>query len=132
MEEVCHKIESKEKGNMKKIAMGVGVALLFMGVTFAAPRARTFRGEIMDSACAKLGSHDMMMKKEGIKTKKDCTIGCVTMGSKYVLFNSSAKTVYELDDQKTPEQFAGEEVRVTGTLDQATRTIHVTGIKAAK
>jgi hypothetical protein len=117
---------------MKKIAMGIGVALLSMGVALAAPRARTFRGEIMDSACAKLGSHDMMMKKEGIKTKKDCTIGCVTMGSKYVLYNASGKTVYELDDQKTPEQFAGEEVRVTGTLDQATRTIHVTGIKAAK
>jgi hypothetical protein len=36
-----------------------------------------------------------------------------------------------LDDQTKPVQFAGQEVKVTGTLDKATKTIHVTEIKTA-
>jgi uncharacterized protein YhbP (UPF0306 family) len=55
----------------------------------------------------------------------------VKMGGKYVLFDAASKTVYELDDQSKPEQFAGQNVTVTGTLDKATKTIHLTGIKAA-
>jgi hypothetical protein len=53
------------------------------------------------------------------------------MGGKYVLFNATKKTVYQLDDQTKPTEFAGAKVRVTGTLDKATETIHVTDIKAA-
>jgi hypothetical protein len=53
------------------------------------------------------------------------------MGNKYVLYNAATKSVYELDDQTKPEQFAGKQVKVTGTLDSATKTIHVTDIKAA-
>jgi hypothetical protein len=52
-------------------------------------------------------------------------------GGKYVLYDSSTKTVYELDDQKKPERFAGEKVTVTGNLDVASKTIHVANIKAA-
>jgi Protein of unknown function (DUF5818) len=52
-------------------------------------------------------------------------------GGKYVLYDSSTKTVYELDDQKKPERFAGEKVTVTGNLDLASKTIHVANIKAA-
>ena len=58
-------------------------------------------------------------------------MGCVKNGAKYVLFNAASKTVYQLDDQKKPGQFAGAKVAVTGTLDASTKTIHVTGIKAA-
>ena len=53
------------------------------------------------------------------------------MGGKYVLFNAASKTFYELDDQAKPEEFAGKNVKVTGTLDSATKTIHVVSIKAA-
>jgi hypothetical protein len=44
------------------------------------------------------------------------------MGSKYVLFNAAEKTVYQLDDQKRPEQFAGMKVKVMGTYDKDTDT----------
>jgi hypothetical protein len=40
--------------------------------------------------------------------------------------------VYQLDDQKKPESFAGQKVTVTGTYDASTMTIHVTKIEAAK
>ncbi|MBS1867921.1 MAG: hypothetical protein JSS69_18580, partial [Acidobacteria bacterium] len=45
--------------------------------------------------------------------------------------NAEKKTTYQLDDQTKPEEFAGKKVKVVGTLDKATSTIHVTSIKAA-
>ncbi len=48
----------------------------------------------------------------------------------YVL--SDGKTVYELSDQKTPEQYAAQKVRVVGTLDEKTMTIRVESIAAAR
>ena len=102
-------------------------ALLLAAVAGLAQTGQTFNGEIMDSNCAKMGSHAAMEKEHGIKNAKACTMGCVKGGAKYVLY-SGAKT-YELDDQSKPEAFAGQKVRVTGTLDAATDTIHVQDIK---
>jgi len=115
---------------MKKL--GPALALLFLLSTagMAAAKDKSFKGEIMDSQCAKMGSHDMMMKKEGAKNAKECTVGCVKMGGKYVLFNADTKKVYQLDDQTRPEQFAGDKVTVKGTLNKQTNTIHVTDIQA--
>src|ERR1700694_980942 len=56
---------------------------------------------------------------------------CVKHGGQYVLYDAAKKSVYQLDDQTKPEQFAGAKVKVTGTLDKATKTIHVTNIEAA-
>ena len=83
----------------------------------------------------------MMLKKEGMgnmdpnsaQAKKMCTDNCVSkMGAKYVLYTPS-KAVYQLDEQNQSKlsQFAGQKVSVTGTLDPATKTIHVTDIKPA-
>ena len=109
-------------------AVGVGVLALTMS-TMAADQ--TFNGEIMDSACAKAGNHDAMINSGKMKDAKSCTLGCVKGGAKFVLYNSANKTVYQLDDQTKPADFAGDKVKVMGTLDKATKTIHVTEIKAA-
>src|SRR5713226_5158911 len=106
---------------MKTRALSLIATLMFVSLSFAAQKNQTYTGEIMDSACAKMGSHDAMMKSHpNMKTATDCTLGCVKAGSKYVLYDSSTKTVYELDDQKKPEQFAGKNVTVMGNLDAAT------------
>ena len=56
---------------------------------------------------------------------------CVSVhGASYVLYDG--KNAYILSDQKTPEKFAGQKVRVTGTLDAKTMTIQVESITAAK
>jgi hypothetical protein len=39
--------------------------------------------------------------------------------------------MYQLDDQRTAKKFAGKSVSVSGTIDTASNTIHVTEIKAA-
>ena len=117
---------------MKSILVSFAAMLALVGVSFAAQNNNTYAGEIMDSACAVSGSHEAMMKHDpSIKTAKDCTNGCVAHGAKYVLFDSSTKTIYQLDDQKKPMQFAGAKVTVTGTLDDSTKTIHVANIKTA-
>ena len=119
---------------MKRIAMAMAgsLVLVLCSIGFTAAKDMTYSGEIMDSACAKMGSHEGMMKGHpGIKDAKGCTLGCVKNGAKFVLYNAASKTVYELDDQQKPMQFAGEKVKVMGTLDKATKTIHVTDIKGA-
>lgn len=121
----------KGNQNLKKSILGLVAVFLLVVVGVAAQKDTTYTGEIMDSQCAKMGSHATMLKKAGLKTAKECTAACVKAGGKYVLYNSASKTVYELDDQTKPEDFAGAKVRVTGTLDKATKTIHVTDIKAA-
>lgn len=115
---------------MKTRLLGLVITLLmFASVSVAA--SKTYTGEIMDSACAAMGSHEGMMKNNPKMTAKDCTLACVQHGAKFVLYDAATKTVYQLDDQKKPMEFAGAKVAVTGTLDDATKTIHVARIKAA-
>ena len=111
---------------MKKLAMFLAVAAICVGTSFSAQKSATFNGSIMDSACAKGGAHNPAMGDA-----KACTEACVKAGSKYVLYDATSKTAYQLDDQKKPAAFAGAKVSVMGTLDDATKTIHVTSIKAA-
>ena len=114
---------------MKKLILSISACML-LAPGLAAAKDKTFNGEIMDEACAKGGGHESMFKKMGTDDPKACTEACVKGGSKYVLFNAD-KTFYLLSDQKKPAQFAGQKVEVTGTLNKATKTIHVTDIKAA-
>jgi len=99
----------------------------------AAPtgNANAFTGEIMDSMCAGMGGHDQMLQSGKVKNARECTLECVKMGAKFVLYNPATQATYELDDQAKPAQFAGEKVTVNGTLDAATHTLHVESITAA-
>jgi len=92
--------------------------------------AQTFSGEIMDSLCAKDGTHEKMMDemKSMGRDKNTCTSKSAQLGSKYVLFDADRKTVYVLDDQDKAGAFAGQRVRVLGTL--AKNKIKVENIEA--
>ncbi len=124
---------------MKKLALSFLAILVLAGLSFAGGKlplkgskgARTFTGEIMDSPCAAMGTHDKMIKEEKAKDAKECTISCVKMGGKYVLYNAARRTTYQLDDQEKPKEFAGQKVKVTGTYDSKTKTIRVQNIEAA-
>lgn len=125
---------------MKKIAIATVASVMFLAAGYTLAADKTFTGEIFDSQCAKMGSHEMMVKKEmpdkasmanDPMVKEMCTKNCVKMGGKYVLYDAAKKVVYQLDDQQKPEQFAAKKVKVTGTYDKSTKTIHVTSIEAA-
>jgi hypothetical protein len=108
---------------MKRFTFVVLGLLLAVGLSLAAPGkdAKTFVGNIGDSMCG--AKHTMG------GSDKDCTLECVKKeGSKYILIDPSGK-IYQLSDQRTPEQFAGAKVKVSGTLKGD--TISVTSIVAA-
>ena len=50
----------------------------------------------------------------------------VKAGGKYVLKTSDMN--YQLDDQEKAKQFVGQQVKVNGTLDTSTSTIHISDI----
>lgn len=101
--------------------------VLAIAVLAAAPARQTLTETITDSECAVAGHSQMQMGP----TDAECTNACIGVhGASYVL--SDGKNVYGLSDQKTPEKFAGEKVRVIGTLDANAKMINVDSIAAAK
>ena len=108
---------------MKRFTFLILGLLLAIGISLAVPgkdAGTTFVGSIGDSMCG--AKHSMG------GSDKECTLGCIKEGSKYILIGAGDK-IYQLSDQKTPEQFAGARVKVTGTLSGD--TITVTSIVAA-
>jgi hypothetical protein len=106
---------------MKKLGLLCSAVVMFAALAFASPKKQTFTGAISDSMC---GAQHMM---DG--SAKDCTLKCVDNGSKFVLVAPDGK-IYQLSDQKSPRPFAGENVKVTGTLSGD--MITVASIAAAK
>jgi hypothetical protein len=117
---------------MKQTQIGIATCSMIFGLALAIVpnRDRSFRGEIMDSFCADMGSHETI--RNNIKSARDCTISCVKLGARYELYSPTINKTYRLDDQRTPALFAGEKVRVTGTYDDETNTIHVYTIQPTR
>ena len=106
----------------------LGVILLALAGLSAAAQTKpqTFTGIITDEMCAKADHSRMQMGP----TDAECTRACVEIhGSLYVLYDSKAS--YVLSDQETPEKFAGQKVRVVGTLDGKAGKIQVESITSA-
>jgi hypothetical protein len=97
-------------------------------------KPQVFHGEIGDTQCA-LNVHSMTRSHaEMLKSKKmggtpgACATYCVQyLGGDFVL--SSKAEVYRLDNQEKVSLFAGQKVKITGTLDSKSKTIHVVDIK---
>jgi hypothetical protein len=105
---------------MKKL-VAIPLALLF---ALGLAQRQTFIGKIGDSQCGL--KHPM-----GMGSDRECTLKCVRAGGRFILADLKNNVVYQLDDQKTPEKFAGQMVKVTGTLDRNTKTIKVESIEPA-
>ena len=113
--------------------------LIFVSLSLAADNKPTvFTGEIADSSCA-YNVHSLSRShKEMLKSKAwgnnaaDCTRRCVQkFGASYVLVHN--EDVYRLEQQNLAEPFAGQQVKVSGTLGGAdNRTIHIEKIEPSK
>jgi len=102
-------------------------SLLAVAALSAAAGKQTFTGTITDDMCGKADHSHMRMGP----SDAECTIACISAhGATYVLYDG--KEVYTLSDQRTPEQFVAQKVKVTGTLDAKTKMIQVESISAAK
>jgi hypothetical protein len=112
-----------------KQSLFITVLCVTAGVGVARSDDHTFTGEIMDSQCAQMGSHDNMMKSESAKNARECAIACVKSGGKYALYDPVVKRAYQLDNQKKARDYAGQKVTITGTFDSTSDSIHVTNIQ---
>ena len=92
----------------------------------AADAPKAYTGTITDSMCVM--NHKMMNITPDSKCARECARKSKEV--KYVLHDG--KNTYKLSDQKTPEQFAAQKVKVTGTLFSKTGVIKVDKIEAPK
>jgi hypothetical protein len=106
------------------------IPILLLAAAAGLPQSRSFTGEIMDSQCAGMGSHAKMMAGVDAKNAVECTRKCVELGGKYVLYDPATKTTYQVDNQEKAAAFAGQKVTVKGSLDTASKTIHVESVEA--
>ena len=121
--------------NQVRVAFFFAAVALLSLYSFAKDKPKdatvSLHGAIMDSQCAfnvhsDAHSHDWMTKRgvQGASDEESCTRHCVKdMGGSYVLVVK--KEVYKLDDQVKAEQFAGKKVKINGSLDAETHTLHI-------
>jgi hypothetical protein len=95
-----------------------------------------FQGEIMDSVCAQAGSHDDVERNTGITDSEDCVLHCVKDGAQLVLRDSATGTSYRLEsggaifDENRLAEFAGQKVRIVGSLDENAHLIwHIQSVQ---
>ncbi len=107
---------------MKKTLAFLAILLVAFAFTAAAAEDTTFTGWVADEACAK------DFAKAGNTDHKTCATACLKKGNAALALDGS---LHLLDiDTETALKYAGSEVVVTGTLDDATNTIKVTSIDA--
>ena len=110
---------------MKRIlAIGMFCSLSGLSV-WAAPQ--TLTGQISDSMCGK--SHSGMGDMG--KNPKECTLGCVKSGGKYVFV--SGDKVYDIKNQTFADlaKNAGGAVKATGEVSADGKSIRLTKLTAA-
>jgi hypothetical protein len=90
-------------------------------ILLALALSETFTGVITDTMC---GAQHTMMKDQ---PDDKCIKMCVKGSSEYALLDG--QTVYKLSDQSKPAKFAAQKVKVTGKLDEKTKTIKLTSIE---
>lgn len=117
---------------MKQTSVFALILVVSSCAAFGQSKTGTFTGEIMDKQCAQMSSHENMMKEEGAKDGKQCTLACVKNGDTFVLLDSATKKVYVINDEKKVREFAGERVNVTGSYDQEGDVLRVKTISRAK
>lgn len=108
---------------MKKI---IHILLLGTAILAAADKPQTYTGVITDLMCG--AKHTM-----GIRPDDKCVRECVKKDPKkwkYALLVGTE--VYVLSDQQTPEKFAAQKVKVTGTLFAKTQILKTDKIEAAR
>ena len=94
-----------------------------------------FYGEISDSQCA-MNVHSLSRSLKEMTAKKtmgtdraSCARACIVRGGEWVL--RSEDEIYRLKNQIGIQEFAGQTVKVVGTLDAKTNTIDNASIEIA-
>ena len=115
-------------GRLRGVLAAVALAAAAAG---AGPRPEMFLGTISDSECGL--DHARMKAQHHLPNDLTCTLDCCRKyKQEYVLADHASGDVFQLDAQKRAARFANRPVRVLGTLDQDSGTIHVIRIERAR
>ena len=120
---------------MKRL-LGVATAAIFVWLLSApfavSQQSAKFNGQILDE---KLNCAQSPMKAApGITRIEACVLywtRYANPATKLVLYDAATKTTYQLDDQEWVQPYVGAKVEITGTLNNANKTIRITGLKKA-
>jgi Protein of unknown function (DUF5818) len=99
---------------MKKVVLSVAGALLFLSTVPKIASATSLAG----------------MRQQDSQQKTKIFSGTVIKnGDNFVLTDGASKLSYVLDDAQKASPYEGKRVKVTGTVDVASNTIHVESIQ---
>jgi hypothetical protein len=127
---------SSQPLSAKLLPLGIVLTVIVLAAAFwpnGTNEGHSFSGEVMDSQCAQLGSHEKMMAEHNFTTTLQCALFCAraqTPASKFVLFDKSKNRIYLLDNQEQAELYASEKVTISGNYDAGSKTIQITSIEA--
>jgi hypothetical protein len=116
---------------MRGLAGGTAALLLAVAAIAADSPPSMFVGTISDSEWGL--DHSRMKAQHHLPDDLACTLDCCKrFKQEYVLADHTTGDVFQLDDQKRASRFANRPVRVLGTLDEDSGTIHVIRIERAR
>ncbi len=106
---------------MKRIlALSLSIATMASVASFAAGSTMKINGWVSDAMCGAkhAGSGSACVKK------------CIAGGEKPVFVDDAKKQVWAIDNPDAVKSVYGEHVTVMATADAATKTVHITSVKA--
>ncbi|HKU26477.1 MAG TPA: DUF5818 domain-containing protein [Candidatus Sulfotelmatobacter sp.] len=112
---------------LRVVLLIAGLASLHAGVSAQLPSAAVDPGQA--DSTPQVGRAQTPEEPQSARSFKG-TI--VRTGAQLVLKESSAHTLYKLDDQKKAKEYEGKRVIVTATMDSSSNTLRVIDIVAAK
>ena len=99
---------------MKKVVLSVAGALLFLSAVPKIASATSLAG---------------MTQQDSQQKTKIFSGTVIKNGDNFVLTDGASKLSYVLDDAQKASPYEGKRVKVTGTVDVASNTIHVESIQ---
>lgn len=107
---------------MKRTVAMMAIAFSFSAVAARAADSSTMNGWISDSMCGAkhAGSGAACVKK------------CIDGGMAPVFVSEKDKSVLKIDNPDAVKSYYGSHVKVTGTVDESAKSVHVDSVAEAK
>ena len=107
---------------MKRAFCVLAVVFALAWMTAQAADSTQITGYISDSACG----------AKHLGDNAACVKGCISKGEKPVFVDESKKQVWKIDNPDSVKEFYGAKVVVTATSDEASMSVHIESVAAAK
>jgi len=65
-------------------------------------------------------------------SNRDCSLKCLAEGAKLVFLDEKAASMFHVDNPEAAKEQVSHYVRVRGTLDSQTKTVHVASVEVLK